>query len=81
MRKYNVIMRYEDNTSHSVFVYGHTQREALVWAKESFKSNVKMECISFQIVKRSYGQKWVSEKYYKKFRQTEMNQSRKSGLR
>ena len=81
MYKINVVMRYEDNTEHSVFVYGHSRHEALVWAKEKFKSNVEIKDIRFQIVKRTHGKKWVSENYYKEFRQVKMNQSRKSGLR
>ena len=66
MRKYNVVTTFTDGTKSSVFVFGHTMREAKIWAAEKCKSGLKADSIEFTIIKREYGNKWVSEEYYKK---------------
>lgn len=66
MRKYNVVFRYVDGTKASVFTWGHSQRENLIWAKEKIKSNVEVESVKFYYVKRDVSKYWVSDKYYKK---------------
>lgn len=67
MRKYNVVFRYSDGTSASVFTWGHFQRENIIWAKEKIKSNVKIEKVELYYVKRDIGKHWISGDYYERF--------------
>lgn len=67
MRKYNVVFRYSDGTSASVFTWGHFQRENIIWAKEKIKSNVKIEKIELYYVKRDISKYWISGDYYERF--------------
>lgn len=66
MRKYNVVFRYVDGTSTSVFTWGHSQRENIVWAHMKDKSNVEVESIKLRYIKRDISKYWVSDKYYNK---------------
>ena len=66
MRKYNVIFRYTDGTSTSVFTWGHNQRESIIWAYTKTKSNVEIESIKLHYIRRDLGKYWVSDKYYNK---------------
>ena len=66
MRKYNVVFRYVDGTSTSVFTWGHSQRENIIWARMKDKSNIEVESIKLRYIKRDVGKYWVSDKYYNK---------------
>lgn len=76
MRKYNVVLNYVDGTKASVFTWGHSQRENLIWAKEKIKSNVEVESVKFYYVKHDAGKSWVSDKYYKKLFEARDRQSK-----
>ena len=77
MRKYNVVFRYADGTSASVFTWGHFQRENVIWAEEKIKSNVKVEKVELYYRKRDLGKYWVSDKYYKKLFETIERQNKR----
>ena len=67
MRKYNVVFRYADGTSASVFTWGHFQRENVIWAREKVKSNVKIEKVELYYRKRDVGKRWLTGNYYERF--------------
>lgn len=67
MRKYNVVTTFTDGTKSSVFVFGHSLREARVWAAEKCKSGLKAETIRIKYIKSDYSKKWLSEEYYKEY--------------